>query len=443
MPFSAEILQRLDALLCQRIGLKSESIGSGVAVALSQRMQQLGLTANDYLDRLAAQPNELQQLIETVVVPETWFFRDMTPFRCLQHVAKEFARSWRGRPLRVLSIPCSTGEEPYSAAVVLLAAGLNPHQFSVEAVDISERSLARATQGHFSPTSFREKHPDCEAWRTQFFTHRDGRFYVCSEARQRVQFRQGNLVDANFLKKSAPFDVVLCRNLLIYFDGSAREVAMTNLKRLLAVDGILYSGHAEAVAFATSGFRSFDKQFPFAFRHADNPNFSKPPSSQPQATLGKDLFPLATKSPVLRTTITTTKPTSSQPTSTLPSPERKSTPNTTGATTFKVIKPAPSTASVSELLQQARLAADQGRLAAALLLAEPLTQSHPSNVDAWCLLGIIQQASGMNLQAQRSFEKALFLDGRHEESLIHLALLHQLQGDASRANLYRQRLASL
>lgn len=427
MEISPELLQRIDAILRKQIGLNAESLGgSGIATALAHRIGKLGMKASDeYVERVLAESTELQQLIESVVVPETWFFRDMTPFRCIQQVARQQVGSRFGRPLRVLSIPCSTGEEPYSVAVTLLASGLSPQQFSIDAVDISERSLARAAEGHYGATSFREKHPDCHNWQKLFFHMRGDRFHVCDEARQRVTFRHGNLVSTDFLAGTAAYDLVLCRNLLIYFDGSARQSAMKNLKRLLATEGVLYSGHAEAAAFADAGFRSFDKQFPFAFRHATNAQ---------RATVDMPLpFMKEVKNVVARRPENRVAP--------KPASRIKETSHV--GKLSAVVSPKTHTQhapSFSEQLQAARRTADQGRLSEALRVVEPLTKQHPTNAEAWCLLGILQQATGQNELAERSFERAIYIDPRHEESLIHLSLLCQLRGDADKAARYRKRI---
>ncbi len=427
MEISPDSLQRIDAILRKQIGLNAKSLGdTGVATALTERISKLGLKASDeYIERVLAESTELQQLIESVVVPETWFFRDMTPFRCIQQIARQQAGSRLGRPLRVLSIPCSTGEEPYSVAVTLLATGLHSQQFSIDAVDISQRSLARAAEGHYGAMSFREKHPDCHNWQKQFFHIRGDRYHVCEDAQQRVTFRQGNLVSSDFLSGSAAYDVVLCRNLLIYFDGTARQSAMKNLKRLLATDGILYSGHAEAAAFADAGFQNFDKQFPFAFRHATN---AQPTSKSVSMPLMKEIKNVGACRPNNRVTVTPAVPT-------------KGTSNVTKPAA--VIAPKTLTQhgpSLAELLQVARQAADQGRLSEALKVAEPLTKQHPTNAETWCLLGILQQATGQSGLAERSFERAVYIDPRHGESLIHLSLLCQLRGDADKAARYRQRI---
>ena len=109
-----------------------------------------------YLRRLQTSLAELEELIELVVVPETWFFSDRKPFTFLEHYVKsEWLPNRNNGILRLLSIPCSTGEEPYSLAMLLLNAGLTPDKFRIDAVDISKKALLKATNAVYNQNSFR------------------------------------------------------------------------------------------------------------------------------------------------------------------------------------------------------------------------------------------------------------------------------------------------
>ena len=132
------------ALLTQRIGLDPESVGASlIERGLQARKSALGLGEGDDYDRIVrSSGEELQELIEEVVVPESWFFRDDRPFTHLQdHVRTRWLIEPDRTPLRVLSLPCAGGEEPYSIAIALRELGLSPARFRVDAMDISARSL--------------------------------------------------------------------------------------------------------------------------------------------------------------------------------------------------------------------------------------------------------------------------------------------------------------
>src|SRR5262249_24775801 len=161
-------------LLRERIGLDPESLGAAVlprAVAL--RRQSLGLTAPAaHAGRLGADPQEFQALLDDLTVPETWFFRGGEVFA---YLAGLIAQAIRNRPAgsryRILSVPCSTGEEPFSLALALVEAAVAPAAWLIEGVDVNARHIKRARQGRFGAFSFRQTPPDL---RQRYFRLVDG-----------------------------------------------------------------------------------------------------------------------------------------------------------------------------------------------------------------------------------------------------------------------------
>src|SRR5262249_44739561 len=154
-------------------------------------------------------------------------------------------------------VPCCAGEEPYSAAMTLLAAGLPAERFSVDGVDISRRMLRRAAEGTYTETAFRERDAEWLLLRERYCRHAGNGCTVTKEVRSAVRFLHGNLVAADFLAGEPPYDVIFCRNLFIYLDDDARTVALANLRRLLAPEGLLYVGHVEAAATARGCFAPY------------------------------------------------------------------------------------------------------------------------------------------------------------------------------------------
>ena len=145
-------------LLAGRIGLDPASLAPGaVARAVRTRASACGCPAEeDYAARLARDPREWDELVEEVVVPETWFFRDTGAFEALSRfVAAGGSPARPPGPLQVLSMPCATGEEAWSVAMVLAARGYGPGTALVEGVDVSRRSLAAAERGVYGSSSFR------------------------------------------------------------------------------------------------------------------------------------------------------------------------------------------------------------------------------------------------------------------------------------------------
>ena len=133
-------LAMIEAMLADRTGLDPGAVGSSlIPRAVRLRMIELGLrTTGEYASLVRGSDAELQALIEEVVIPESWFFRDELPFRFLQeHVRRTWVGERARSPLRILSVPCAGGEEPYSIVIALFQIGLSARQFRVDAVDIS------------------------------------------------------------------------------------------------------------------------------------------------------------------------------------------------------------------------------------------------------------------------------------------------------------------
>src|SRR5262249_5758451 len=145
---------------------------------------------------------------------------------------------------RVLSVPCSTGEEPYSLALALLEAGVAPSSWQIDAVDLSPRHIERAGRGVFGEFSFRQTPPEL---RQRYFRRIAAGWEPEPALRALVRFRQGNLLAAFFLAGEEPFDLIFCRNLFIYLLPAARRRALETLDRLLAAEGWLCMGHAEPI----------------------------------------------------------------------------------------------------------------------------------------------------------------------------------------------------
>ena len=248
----------VEALLRQKIGLDAAVFtGDTLARAVQSRMAKRGITnISVYLNQLHLSVQELEALIEAVIVPETWFFRDKAPFALLQnYVENEWRRINPGRVLRVLSVPCSTGEEPYSIAIALIEAGLNPDQFHIDAIDISRRSLQLAQRAIYDKHSFRGTDlPFQQRYFTRTTAGITVGYCLCEAVRQSVHFQYGNIVDLAFAIDKLPYDIIFCRNLLIYFDQLSRERTIQVLDRLLNLQGLLFVGHAETAMLPVAQF---------------------------------------------------------------------------------------------------------------------------------------------------------------------------------------------
>jgi chemotaxis protein methyltransferase WspC len=269
----------VERLLAERIGLDPSSVGDQlIARGVHARMTALGLRSKlEYERILIDQPAELQALVEEVVVPESWFFRDERPFELLARFVQPWIIEPARQPLTALSLPCASGEEPYSIAMTLLEAGLSADRFRVEAVDVSSRSIARAIAGVYGPNAFRGS---ASARRSSYFREQNGAFTLDPSVRSTVRFRLGNLLDPTLFADRPPFDVVFCRNVLIYLDDEAKGRAFASLTRLVAVGGLLFLGHADRLEVLENlPFEPMADKGCFAYRKAEKP--AMPPGSLP------------------------------------------------------------------------------------------------------------------------------------------------------------------
>ena len=238
-------LSGIERLLAGRIGLDPVSVGTQLIMrATRQRMKELALDDVAAYERCVRQSeSELQALIEAVVVSESWFFRDERPYQWFrEYVRGRWLDNLLRPPLRILSLPCAGGEEPYSIAMTLRDLGLPAQRFHIDAVDVSAHRLAMARRGIYSSNAFRGVDRSVRA--RHFRQHPQG-YEIDSSIRSMVRFLQASVLDPHLLDDAAPYDVVFCRNLLIYLGVSARVCVLAAIERLLAVDGVLFIGHAD------------------------------------------------------------------------------------------------------------------------------------------------------------------------------------------------------
>jgi chemotaxis protein methyltransferase WspC len=394
----------IEALLQKTIGLKVTSIGKATLDrSILRRMKVLSINNKEaYVEKLKSSALELKELIEEVVIPETWFFRDSAPFKAMiQFLVKEWVPKHKNNIFKVLSIPCSTGEEPYSITMALLDSGWPKDKFTVHAVDISHRSIARAKEGVYSQHSFRGTDFD---YRSRFF-QKSQKYYVLNKiVRDKVHFHVGNVLNKNFMQGLGLFDVIFFRNVLIYFDGLSRHQAITTLHDILAEDGILFVGHAEANLFTSSPFTPATFLQAFAFHKKT----SRQSSDAAPAMVSPKPLQAVKKSPSIKRRYPFQHKITAKPD-----------------------------------LKKARDLADRGELEKATEICEAYLDLCGPSAQAFFLLGIIRDSAGDPEQAEKLFRRALYLEPIHEEALVFLSLLVEKTGDIAEAKALKQRIARL
>ncbi len=382
-------------------------------------MAAIGLTdEEEYLALLQTSTAELEKLIETITVPETWFFRTRGAFDYLEsHARKVWTTKNMNNPLRILSVPCATGEEAYSIAMTLLNAGVLSERFHIDATDVSKKVLAGAEQAVYGKNSFRGKYL---AFRSQYFTETDNGYRLLPEVKQTVEFICDNILAPFFLSTRAPYDVIFCRNLLIYFDPEAQQRAIRVLDRLLKKKGLLFVGHAETGMFADKHFSTVRHTGVFAFlKGASRIEGSV---GKPNGAVNASDMSTAPKKAVLP------RP---------PRPLKVSVPvSNPSSHRVRVASKAPET---DPNVKKARSLADAGKLFEAAELCETRLKDDSKDTEAYCLLGLIRLALDDDAAAEQYFNKAVYLDPNHYEALVHLALMCEHRGDKESTFDLRQR----
>ncbi|MBA9844055.1 MAG: CheR family methyltransferase [Ralstonia sp.] len=428
---------RFEAWLSHETGIDAPSLGTNTlerAVLDRTRAMLAARGMRDTVDaaaldaywlRLNTAPDERQALIEALVVPETWFFRDREAFVTLARVVGEKLAREPMRVLRILSAPCSTGEEPYSAAMALLDAGIDPARFTIDAIDISARAIEQARRAIYGRNAFRG-HP--LTFRDRHFTGADGSWQLSDTVRGLVRFAQGNLSDAP--ADDTRYDFIFCRNVLIYFHRDAQDQAIRRLDSQLAEDGMIFVGPAETGLMMRHAMTSARIPLAFAFQRtaASETGVRAPlpfrlplPPEHPASVVG--LPGVALPSVPVRAVAARV------PAASRPSPTSSFAAGPVARPLLPTIPEIEAVLGEPPTVAQARRLADAGNLDEAERVALEIANLRAPEADTFYLLGLIADARGRHADAGDFYRKALYLEPAHYEALTHLAALLDVAGD--------------
>ncbi|WP_343657593.1 CheR family methyltransferase [Paraburkholderia caribensis] len=438
------IVPRFETWLLRETGIDASSLGINAlerAVLERVRVTRLDLAAHDtsvaidpaeieaYWQQLNVSRDERQALIEALVVPETWFYRDREAYVALARLANERLVRDPMHVLRVLSLPCSTGEEPYTIAMTLLDEGIGENRFAVDAFDISARVIEHARVGRYGRNSFRG-HP--LAFRDRHFTALEDGWQLSERVRDTVRFSHANLFDLQ-AGAQAPYDFIFCRNVLIYFDREAQDRAIRVLDANLASGGTIFVGPAETGLMMRHAMSSARIPLAFAFRRSTPEETNAARAAKPLAMSAANLTAQAMRTPAF--TAATRAPAKPRLASRALAP-----PPARAQQSVQTLPPASTPPAAAEpLLAAARRHADAGDFDEAERLAHQHAIAHGPNVVAFYLLGLIADARGRSADAADFYRKALYLEPAHYEALTHLAALLDIGGDRAGAQNLMQR----
>lgn len=363
-------------------------------------------------------------LLNQLTIGESYFFRDERQFALLrQQIIPELLaakRQARGsQALRIWSAGCATGEEVYSLAILLHDMGLAQEGWTLKVVgtDLNQDFLAKARRGLYSPWSFRQT---AESLRRQYFLPEWGdSWQIRPEVKRLTQFFEFNLVQdaAAALTEPGPFDLILCRNVFIYFTPDAIATTLTQFYQALAPGGYLVTGHAELQGIPLGSFRV--RSFPASVV------YQRPTAAAVSSPAAPTVLDLAAPLPARR----------SQPRRTIAS-SRAPAPLSRPATA----KASPSQPSGADLqfpfenaLAEAQSLADMGQYGAAQKACEVAIALRPFAVEPCYLLANIAEETGDVEGAKVFLKRALYLDPNTLPAYLELADLYDRTQDSLRA----------
>ncbi len=411
-------------MLRKAIGLNPNSIGHDVIRrAVHSRMLLIKKTPiAEYLAWLQSDAAEIKSLIEAVVIPETSFFRDREPFNALTEYARQWLVNQPGKVVKILSIPSSTGEEPYSIAMALLEAGMKRTEFKILAHDVSEPLLAMARQGIYTDYSFR----GCDDhYKVKYFTKDNNSYHISEAVKSCVEFRQANILNDVLTVPEGPYDVVFCRNLLIYFDKDVKEIVIRKLSDVLAEGGMLFVGHAETASLPAAEFSRFSASRAFAYIKTAGGGRSAPVTMAPRDSIVKRGME------IIR----------------LQQEQRRGLAAQGNVTDSKAsvawhgqgqygggLRERQAVAEQLEACFQRKDDAELGRLCAWVIANAPENSSH-----AFYYLGLLSMNNADSNGASEHFKKSIYLDPDYYPALLQLHAIEQGKGNGALAHKYRQR----
>lgn len=412
MNIPREALEQLADLLHQKAGLKITPDGYyGLRLAMHARMPALGLSDGlDYVHRLQtiAGEHELRSLLPLVTVGKTEFFRDGRQFRALETqllpLVLRHARS-EGRTALIWSAGCATGEEPYSLAMVLSDLGAEPSEAQILATDVNPAAVEFAKAGRFprrrmggvSDARLERYFDLVEAETTpaggvlsEASQHGKLMFRARPSIRRFVTFEGQNLASPAFSGiLPGSVDIVLCRNVIIYFDLPTIRGLMDRLHDVLRVGGVLLLGYSESLFKVYDKFEMFEVAGTFAYRRPTGP-LPAPVELVPAR-------PVPSKPAVERRVAPPPAQPAARPT-VQPVPAPRPAPPPTAP---------PSTATPVQRLKSIADAMNVGQFDRALEEAESLCRDVPGELDALVTLGNLHSLMGHAPQARAAFDAVL------------------------------------
>ncbi|TWU30824.1 CheR family methyltransferase [Novipirellula artificiosorum] len=381
-----------------------------IAGFVKRRCLELGLDDELAYHRLViGDPLETERLVKQVSVPETWFFRYPSSYDLLVNHSADLLSGPR-QDLRMLSIACATGEEPYSMKMAAVQSGWPDDGIRIDAIDRHEASVAIARRAVYGNNSFREPMP---AWAERWFHRTQDAMQVHANITTNVEFMDRDILNGSWPVGSTIYDVVFCRNLFIYLNDSARTTLSLLLSSLLPPGGILFVGHAEVSILAGDCFEPIGVRHSFALRRKHSRAIAQPPLLRPRK------LPQVTDRQRSRAHADELEIALPQNRIDLPTAELKT--------------------CQTQALADARAMANAGRIEDAITVLESIESPTANGPDFYELLGSIKLSLGQIQEAREAFNKVLYFEHDHDGALLQLAIIYDRLGNTEQASRFRQR----
>ncbi len=398
--------------LKQAMGLHAPTVGMmTVSSAIDRRMRAREID-NDahYLSQIISDPDEMKELIEAVLIPETWFFRESQPY---EYVLEYFSNNNKAR-VNILSIPCSTGEEPYSIAMMLMDNNISVDEFSIDAVDIGQNNIAKARKAQYRKNSFRA---DDLSFMDKYFHEENNLFNLAGFVKNKVNFYCENVLGDSFDLGTEHYDIIFCRNLLIYFDAETQYKMFSTINKMLKPKGMLILGHAETIQSSEGLFVPAINSKSYVYVKQSNherslPHLQKTRRQQFSAPSKKQQSKKKTARPFA---------------------------NINRLSTRNKNKKSIAIKNIPDNLNKAFELADEGKLDDALRICNDFIHNNTDSSKAYYLSGVIYDTKGDTSKADDALHKAVYLDPDNIEALIHLSLLEEQRGNHDEAIRYKKR----
>lgn len=388
--------------------------GAGFDGVVAERMAALGCAdERAYVGLLERSREESERLAGSVAVPETWLFRYPKSFDVLvETLTRRLAQG--ATRVRMISVGCASGEEPYGMAMAALHAGWSADRVEIGAFDRNAAVMTRAEAGVYGAFSIRHEVP---AWGLMHLQHEGEKVVVASRVREMVTFRCADVLEAGVLGERGSCDVVFCRNVLIYLRAEARARLLGAIGDALREGGLLFVGHAEQMLGVSATMKRVNTAHAFAIekvgigakeRAVDVARAMRDERGESIARAARVSW---------------------------------ATPVNKAARVVEPIAVESGLEPGDELdMDDARDLADAGRKSESEALLRSIMARKGPSAEGLELLGTLRQASNDAGGAKQLFEQALYLEPNRPTALLQLALIHEKLGERVQAERMWERM---